>query len=50
MAQQPAEDSFGLEEIVVTARKVEENLMTGAAGDHRLLVGGHRSGRHEAAQ
>ena len=28
MAQQPAEDSFGLEEIVVTARKVEENLMT----------------------
>lgn len=28
VAQQAAEDSFGLEEIVVTARKVEENLMS----------------------
>jgi len=27
-AQQPADDGFALEEIVVTARKVEENLMT----------------------
>ncbi|MFZ9479108.1 MAG: TonB-dependent receptor plug domain-containing protein, partial [Steroidobacteraceae bacterium] len=28
LAQQPADDGFALEEIVVTARKVEENLMT----------------------